>query len=100
FPSANLNKNLIVPSLDSCLISTLSVFITKCSSSNVIHSLFTFFISEKCFTRFLYNQPQTCCARNRFSPCSTRKSVNCSRSEERRVGKERRNERTDWCYKK
>src|SRR5699024_4599138 len=59
FPSCNLNKNLIVPTFDSCLISSSNVCNTKCSSNKAIQDLLTFFISSNELTRFLYNQSHT-----------------------------------------
>src|SRR5699024_1257457 len=77
-PSFNLNKNLIVQSLDSCLISSSNVCNTKCSSNNAMQDLLTFFISSNELTRFLYSQSHTWRTRNFCSPCSIKKSCNCS----------------------
>src|SRR5690625_5195756 len=78
FPSDNLNRNLIVPSLDSCLSSSSIVLKTRFFSNNSKQLSFKFFICENCFTRLRYNQSQICSARYLLSPCATIHSSNCS----------------------
>src|SRR5699024_12114265 len=68
----------MVPSADSCFNVSDKPCIVKCSSSRAKQSLFTFFMSAKCLTRFLYNQSQICSARNLCCPCLTNHARNCS----------------------